>query len=61
MDNYLYSGRIRLHILHYANDAPAYGLGIVEEFWHHGYEISSGTLYRLLMTLRKNLTVLVSK
>lgn len=61
MDNSLYSGRIRLHILHYANDASVYGLGIVEELRHHGYEICSGTLYPLLMALRKKVTALVSK
>lgn len=52
-DNYLYGGMIRLHILHHANDAPVYGLGIVEELRHHGYEISSGTLYPLLHGLEK--------
>lgn len=53
MDNYLYGGMIRLHILHYANDAPVYGLGIVEELRYHGYEVNLGILYPLLMALRK--------
>ena len=52
-DNYLYGGMIRFHILHHANDAPVYGLGIIEELRHHGYEISSGTLYPLLHGLEK--------
>ena len=52
-DNYLYGGMIRLHILHHANDAPVYGLGIIEELRHHGYEMSSGTLYPLLHGLEK--------
>lgn len=53
-DNYLYGGMIRLHILNHANNAPVYGLGIIEELQHHGYEISSGTLYPLLHGLEKN-------
>ena len=52
-ENYLYGGMIRLHILHHANGAPVYGLGIIEELRHHGYEMSSGTLYPLLHGLEK--------
>lgn len=50
--NYLYGGMILLHILHHANDAPVYGLGIMDELRHHGYEMSSGTLYSLLYTFQ---------
>ena len=48
MDRDLYSGLIRLHILHHAVSEPIYGLGIIEELARHGYRLSPGTLYPLL-------------
>ena len=47
-DRDLYSGLIRLHILHHAVKAPIFGLGMLEELARHGYRISPGTLYPLL-------------
>ena len=47
-DRDLYSGLIRLHILHHAVEEPIFGLGMVEELARHGYRISPGTLYPLL-------------
>nr|WP_205598807.1 PadR family transcriptional regulator [Aeromonas rivipollensis] len=44
---------IRLHILHHAAEEPIFGLGIMEELRHHGYEISAGTLYPMLHGLEK--------
>ncbi|MDE2183831.1 MAG: helix-turn-helix transcriptional regulator [Alphaproteobacteria bacterium] len=44
----LYSGLIRLHILHHAADKPIFGIGITEELARHGYKMSAGTLYPLL-------------
>ena len=44
----LYSGLIRLHILHHAAEEPIFGLGIIEELGRHGYRISAGTLYPIL-------------
>ena len=44
----LYSGLIRLHILHHATHEPIFGLGIIEELGRHGYKLSAGTLYPLL-------------
>lgn len=44
----LYSGLIRLHILHHAAEAPIFGVGITEELARHGYRLSPGTLYPLL-------------
>ena len=49
----LYSGLIRLHILHHAVKEPIFGLGIIEELSHHGYKLSAGTLYPLLHGLEK--------
>ncbi|HYI93169.1 MAG TPA: PadR family transcriptional regulator [Bryobacteraceae bacterium] len=47
-DKILYSGLIRLHILHHAAKEPIYGLWMVEELQRHGYKLSTGTLYPIL-------------
>ena len=52
-DRDLYSGLMRLHILHHAAKAPIFGLGMQEELARHGYRISPGTLYPLLNGLEK--------
>jgi hypothetical protein len=39
-DKDLYGGMIRLHILHHAAKEPVFGLGIIEELRHHGYQLS---------------------
>jgi PadR family transcriptional regulator, regulatory protein PadR len=52
-DQYLYSGLIRLHILHHAVGEPVFGLAMAEELARHGYKISPGTLYPLLHGLEK--------
>ena len=44
----LYSGLIRLHVLHHAAKEPIFGLGMAEELARHGYRISPGTLNPLL-------------
>ena len=49
----LYSGLIRLHILHHAVKEPIYGLGIIEELARHGYKLSAGTLYPILHGLEE--------
>lgn len=53
VDRDLYSGLMRLHILHHAVKGPIFGLGMVEELARHGYRISPGTLYPLLHGLEK--------
>jgi PadR family transcriptional regulator PadR len=50
-DRDLYSGLIRLHILHHAVEVPIFGLEMAEELQRHGYRISAGTLYPLLHRL----------
>jgi PadR family transcriptional regulator PadR len=45
---FLYSGLIRLHILHHAAKEPIYGLAMIEELRRHGYRLSAGTLYPIL-------------
>ena len=52
-DKDLYSGLIRLHVLHHAAEEPIFGLGMMEELARHGYRISAGTLYPLLQRLEK--------
>jgi DNA-binding PadR family transcriptional regulator len=53
VDRDLYSGLMRLHILHHATEEPIFGLGMLEELARHGYRISPGTLYPLLHGLEK--------
>ena len=52
-DRDLYSGLIRLHVLHHAVQEPIFGLGMMEELARHGYRISPGSLYPLLHGLEK--------
>lgn len=47
-DQQLYSGLIRLHVLHHAAERPIYGLWLIEELARHGYKLSPGTLYPML-------------
>lgn len=49
----MYSGLIRLHVLHHAVEGPIFGLGMIEELARHGYRISPGSLYPLLQGLEK--------
>jgi DNA-binding PadR family transcriptional regulator len=49
----LYTGLIRLHVLHHANERPIYGAWIIEELSHHGYALSPGTIYPLLHGLER--------
>jgi DNA-binding PadR family transcriptional regulator len=49
----LYSGLIRLHVLHHAAKEPTYGLWLIEELARHGYRLSPGTLYPMLNGLEK--------
>ena len=53
IDQDLYSGLIRLHILYHAAEEPVFGLGMAEELSRHGYRISPGTLYPLLHGLER--------
>ena len=52
-DRDLYSGLIRLHVLHHAAEEPIFGLGMIEELAPHGYRISPGSLYPLLHGLEQ--------
>ena len=52
-DRALYSGLIRMHVLHHAVQGPVFGMGMMEELARHGYRISAGSLYPLLRSLEK--------
>jgi DNA-binding PadR family transcriptional regulator len=52
-DRWLYSGLIRLHILHHAVEGPIFGLGIIEELSRHGHRVSPGALYPLLHSMER--------
>jgi len=52
-DQGLYSGLIRLHVLHHACCEPIFGLGMIEELARHGYRLSPGTLYPIMHGLEK--------
>jgi Transcriptional regulator PadR-like family len=47
-DRDLYSGMIRLHVLHHAEKGTIFGAGMGEELAQHGYKISPGTMYPIL-------------
>jgi PadR family transcriptional regulator PadR len=48
-----YLGFIKIHILHHARREAVYGLWLIEELNHHGYQLSPGTLYPILHSLEK--------
>ncbi len=47
-DRSLYTGLIRLHILHHAVEEPIFGQAMIDELSRHGYRLSAGTLYPIL-------------
>lgn len=50
----VFSGFIKLHVLHHASERPLYGLWLIEELAEHGYRVSPGTLYPLLHSLEQS-------
>ena len=53
IDQELFSGFVRLHILHHACERPVFGLWLIEELARHGYKLSPGTLYPILHGLEE--------
>ena len=49
----LWTGLIRLHILHHAAEGEVFGLGIIRELRRHGYDPSPGTIYPLLHRMER--------
>ena len=52
-DHQLYSGLIRLHVLHHVAQRPVYGLWLIDELARHGYKLSPGTLYPMLHSMEQ--------
>jgi PadR family transcriptional regulator PadR len=52
-DGTLYTGLIRLHVLHHAAEEPIFGMEVIEELSRHGYRLSAGTLYPVLHALER--------
>lgn len=48
VDRNLFTGLIRLHVLHHAAEGPVYGQAMIDELHRHGYRLSAGTLYPIL-------------
>ena len=49
----LFSGFIKIHILHHASEEEVYGLWLMEELAQHGYSVGPGTLYPTLHGLEE--------
>jgi DNA-binding PadR family transcriptional regulator len=49
----LFYGFIRVHVLLHAAHEPIYGLAMIKELEHHGYQTGPGTLYPLLHGLER--------
>jgi PadR family transcriptional regulator PadR len=49
----LYSGLIRLHILHRAAARPIFGQAMIHELARHGYRLSAGTRYPMLHEMER--------
>ncbi|MBF0316504.1 MAG: helix-turn-helix transcriptional regulator [Oligoflexia bacterium] len=43
----------KVHILHHASKAPVIGHWIIGELRRHGYEVSPGTLYPMLLRMEQ--------
>jgi PadR family transcriptional regulator, regulatory protein PadR len=52
-DRSLYSGLIRLHLLHHAAEGPIFGQAMIDELGRHGYRLSAGTLYPILHDMER--------
>lgn len=57
----LFSGLIRLHVLHHASEHPIYGNWLIAELMNHGYRLGPGTIYPLLHSMEKKGYLLSSK
>jgi DNA-binding PadR family transcriptional regulator len=49
----LFTGFMRIHILHHASKGEVYGAWMMEELRRHGYSVSPGTIYPVLNSLEK--------
>jgi PadR family transcriptional regulator PadR len=49
----VFLGFMRVHVLYHASKARIYGIEMMEELAHHGYDVSPGTMYPILHRLEK--------
>jgi PadR family transcriptional regulator, regulatory protein PadR len=49
----IFSGLVRIHVLHHACVEGVFGLGMINELQRHGYKIGAGTMYPLLHGMEK--------
>jgi DNA-binding PadR family transcriptional regulator len=52
-DTEIFSGLIRIHVLHHASVEGVFGLGMINELQRHGYKIGPGTMYPLLHSMER--------
>lgn len=52
-DTEIFSGLIRIHVLHHACAEGVFGLGMIEELRRHGHKIGPGTMYPLLHSMER--------
>lgn len=52
-DTEIFSGLIRIHVLHHACAEGVFGLGMINELRRHGYKIGPGTMYPLLHSMER--------
>ena len=44
----IYLGFLNIHILYHASKEPIYGVWMIEELKHHGYQVGASHIYPLL-------------
>jgi PadR family transcriptional regulator PadR len=49
----IYSGLVRLHVLHHACHESVFGLEMIHELRRHGYKLGPGTIYPLLHSMEE--------
>jgi DNA-binding PadR family transcriptional regulator len=54
IDRPLYTGLVRLHILHHSVEGPVFGQAMIDELSRHGYRLSAGTLYPILHGMERH-------
>lgn len=53
VDSEIFSGLIRIHVLHHACAEGVFGFGMINELRRHGYKIGPGTMYPLLHSMER--------
>lgn len=51
LENKVYLGFLNIHILYHADKEPVYGIWMIEELNHHGYNVGASHIYPLLKDL----------